>query len=283
MPSPRPILVSGLFPELNDHLLELLRSLAPDDWHRPTVCSEWAVKDIASHLLEGSRRRLSMMRDGYYPPGPPPGVDSYEALVGFLNRLNAEWTRATRRLSPRVLIALLEWAGPQLHELFAGLDPFARAMFPVAWAGERESLNWMDIAREFTEKWHHQQQIIHAVGAASPIMTARLYGPVLDAFLRALPFTYEAVDAEEGTGVRVVITGEAGGVWSLVRRGGAWSLVEALDGPPDATVTIPQEDAWLAFTKRMDGHKKRERFPAINLEGDAELGGVALEMVSIMA
>src|SRR3954453_9606008 len=108
MRMPTPILVSHFFRELDGHLLELLRSLTPEDWHRPTVCSAWSVKDIASHLLDGDLRRLSIQRDGYIPPDAPPGFDSYEALVAYLTRLNAEWTVATRRLSPRTLTRLLE-------------------------------------------------------------------------------------------------------------------------------------------------------------------------------
>jgi hypothetical protein len=85
-----PILVADLFPEVSRRLLALLRSLAPDEWHRPTVSSRRTVKDIVSHLLDGSLRRLSLQRDGYSPPNedarPRPG----ESLVAFLTRLNDE-------------------------------------------------------------------------------------------------------------------------------------------------------------------------------------------------
>jgi hypothetical protein len=57
---PSPIPVSGLFRELEGHLLDLLRALSPEDWRRPTVCSPWCVKDISSHLLDGNIRRLSI-------------------------------------------------------------------------------------------------------------------------------------------------------------------------------------------------------------------------------
>ena len=62
-------------------------------------------------------------------------------------------------------------------------------MFPVSWAGEQESANWFDIAREFTERWHHQQQIRLAVEKPG-IMTREFYYPVLDCFMRALPYSY---------------------------------------------------------------------------------------------
>lgn len=52
------------------------------------------------------------------------------------------------RLSPTILVQLIEWADGQLAELFAGLDPYGPAIFPVAWAGESESQNWFDVGRD---------------------------------------------------------------------------------------------------------------------------------------
>jgi hypothetical protein len=63
-----PILVADLFPEVGRRLVALLRTLTPDEWHRPTVSSRRSVKDAVSHLLDGSLRRLSLQRDGYSPP-----------------------------------------------------------------------------------------------------------------------------------------------------------------------------------------------------------------------
>ena len=93
-----PILVADLFPEITSRLSELLRSLSPDEWHLPTVSSRRTVKDIASHLLDGSLRRLSIQRDGYRPDDGRSRPRDGEALVGFLNRLNDEWETGTRRL-----------------------------------------------------------------------------------------------------------------------------------------------------------------------------------------
>ena len=94
-------------------------------------------------------------------------ADDYKDLVAFINQLNASWVAAAKRLSPRVLVDLLEWSGPRVAELFASLPPDGPAHFPVAWAGEERSANWMDTGREYTEKWHHQAQIREAVGAPS--------------------------------------------------------------------------------------------------------------------
>src|SRR5262245_26070181 len=95
-----PILVADLFPEVTSRLVELLHSLSPAEWHMATVRSRRTVKDIASHLLDGSLRRLSIQRDGYRPADGRSQQRADESLMEFLNRLNDEWETGTRRLSP---------------------------------------------------------------------------------------------------------------------------------------------------------------------------------------
>ena len=166
-----PIFVSDKFPEITRRLLELLRSLTASEWSLPTVSSRRTVKDVASHLLDGSLRRLSMQRDGFRSADGRSQPRPDEPLVEFLNRLNDEWETSARRLSPKVLIDLIEWADAQLAQLFHSLDPHGLAIFPVAWAGEVRSDNWMDVAREFTEKWHHTQQILTPRADPAPSST----------------------------------------------------------------------------------------------------------------
>ena len=153
------IITIDLFPDIDRMLLELLRSLSPEDWEKPTIAPLWKVKDIASHLLDGNIRGLSISRDKYFGEKPPEDT-SYHSLVDFLNQLNADWVKATHRVSPQVLINLLELTGKAYYEHLQQLDPFEPAIFPVAWAGEAHSENWFHIGREYTEKWHHQQQIL---------------------------------------------------------------------------------------------------------------------------
>ena len=89
MSQPEPILVAHLYPQIETRLIKLLRSLSPEDWLRPTICPGWSVKDIAAHLLDTSLRRLSMARDGFFGEAPE-NADSYDGLVRFLDRLNAD-------------------------------------------------------------------------------------------------------------------------------------------------------------------------------------------------
>lgn len=81
-----------LFQELDEKLISLLRSLTPDDWNRPTVARLWSVKDVAAHLLDGNLRVISASRDGHSNV-PERKINSYQDLVGYLNELNADWSK----------------------------------------------------------------------------------------------------------------------------------------------------------------------------------------------
>src|SRR5262245_58367103 len=158
----------------------------------------------------------------------------------------------------------MEQTSREAARYYASLDPFAPARFGVSWAGESESANWFDVARELTERWHHQQQIRLAVSDPEDtarlraIMTPELYHPVLDCFMRALPFHYRSVSAPPGTGVTIEVSGECGGEWHLY-RGDMWLLTGAPAGTVAATVTIPQDLAWRLFTKGLTRDAAREQ------------------------
>jgi hypothetical protein len=198
--------------------------------------------------------------------------------VAFINRMNAEGVAVLGRLSPAVVISLLRAASPQLCAHVAALDPFATAAFGVSWAGEQKSANWFDTAREYTERWHHQQQIRLATNKPG-IMTRELYFPVLDAFMRALPFTYRDVSAPAGTRLQVNVSGDAGGSWYLRREPEAWMLTSSGSGAKAAEVTIPQEIAWRIFTK---GIHRDEASSQLQFRGDAALALHILTTIAII-
>src|SRR5438309_4624849 len=110
-----PILTAHLFPKVDGMLIELLRSLGPKDWEKQTVSPKWRVKDVAAHLLDTALRGVSIGRDGYVSESPK--ISSAADLGAFINRLNGEGVMVYRRLSPVVLIRLLEMASQLLEEL----------------------------------------------------------------------------------------------------------------------------------------------------------------------
>lgn len=257
--------------------MELLRSLRPEDWQRPTACRDWSVQDIAAHMLDTQIRLLSRGRDGA-PGSAGRAITDYSSLVGFINDLNAEWITAARRMSPRVLMDILTIIGPQLCDHLRSLDPDAPALFSVAWAGEDVSANWFDIGRSYTEYWHHQQQIRDAVGA--PGLTEReLMHPVLAIFMRALPHTYREVTAAEGVTVTVSITGDAGGTWSLMKNADGWRLEEGGSSGALSRVTLSDDTAWRLFTKGLSFETAGTR---VAIEGDRTRGEPFLRTLAVM-
>jgi len=272
-----PIDALPLFPVLDELLLELLRSLTPADWQRSTLAREWTVKDVAAHLLDGNLRTLSRLRDGYF--GEAPADTSYAGIVAYLNRLNADWVRAMRRMSPAVLTELLAQSGAEYAAHLATLDPWAPAAFAVAWAGETESLNWFHIARDYTEKWHHQQQIREAVGQPAPLMTRELFQPFIETLMRGLPHACRQVRAPVGTRVQVEIGPVMGGVWELTRTADAWQLQLPSAAAPTAKVTLNPTDAWKLFTKGLSPAQARE---GAQVQGDEALATAAFRLVAVM-
>lgn len=275
MPPLPPVRTAHLFPELNAELIRLLRELPDEHWDRPAT-PRWRVRDVAAHLLDGDVRRLSAGRDGVaLRPNVP--IAGYDDLVGWLNWLNAEWVGVARRMSPAVLISLLQATGPQVAEFLASLDPDAPALYPVDWAGEATSANWMDVGREFTERWHHQQQIRDAVGRPG-LTGAHWMRPVLELSIRALPRAYAAVPATDGA-VAFHVEGDGGGWWSLQPGAGGWSLHEGHAERRACVVRMDTDTAWRVLLHALSPDRARER---LRVEGDSALAEPFLHARAVM-
>ncbi|AWK05349.1 hypothetical protein HYN56_14340 [Flavobacterium crocinum] len=273
-----PIQTLHLFPILDTLLIDLLKSLTEEEWSAQTVAKKWKVKDVASHLLDGNLRGLSISRDRYFGENPE-NITSYQDLVDFLNQLNMTWTNATKRLSPTVLISLLESTGKEYSEHLQTLNPFEDAIFSVAWAGQETSLNWFHIAREYTEKFLHQQQIRDAVGKPA-LMTKELFHPFIEIFMQALPHTYRNTKAPINTIVKLIVTSEIGGEWNIIKKENNWEFINSFEGETTATVKINPQDAWLLFSKGMSPIDVLEK---VEITGDKDLGRVALNIIAVMA
>lgn len=267
--------VAHLFPEVRAELLAVLANLDDADWQRPTACEGWSVRDVAVHLLGDYIGMLSGMRD---QDGQYGQFERWEELVAFIDAQNERWVAAGRRISRRLLLALLDFTGRQLDAFISMLDPQALSG-PVSWAGSEPAPIWLHTARELTEHWMHHQHICDAVGRRS-LKEARYVGPVLATFMHALPHTYRQTQAAAGTVVEIVITGAGGGRWHLLREEAGWRLYAATGLEPAAVVTMDVETAWRLFTRGLDAKAARQQSV---IEGDAALGRVVLETVAIIA
>lgn len=273
---PGPILITDRIPALDQKLIELLETLSPEDWKKQTIAPEWKVEDVVLHLLDGNIRILSIQRDGYFGV-PPENINSYNDLLAYLNQLNADWIKAAKRMSPKLVVELLKQTNKEVADYLHSIDPFAPALFSVAWAGEEQSANWFHWAREYTEKWHHQQQIRLAVGKEKELYQREFYHPHLETSMRALPHHYRNFPGTKGAVLSFEISGDAGGIWHLYHDGTKWIQAEEIN-ITENLITIEADKAWRLFTK---GIKPEEA--GIKVEGNKEAGEHLLSMLAVMA
>jgi uncharacterized protein (TIGR03083 family) len=273
-----PLDTRAMFRPVSAELVVLLRALTPDDWERPTIAGKWIVRDVLAHLVDTALRRLSFHRDGMKPPPPGKPITGERDFVDFINRLNAQWVTTSKRFSPRVLTELFERASIDLAEWFEAQPLDGPALFGVSWAGEHASESWFDIGREFTELWHHQQQIRIAVGAP-PLADPRYLRAVIDIAVRGLPHAFRDVGADPGQTLLLDIVGPAGGQWTLVRATHGWTIHEGAPAAVATRIALVDDAMWkLLFNALTDA----EAAAAIRVDGRTELATFLLRARSVI-
>jgi len=269
----------ALFRPVSSELVTLLRGLNDDDWQRPTIAGTWVVRDIVAHLADLTFRRLSFHRDGMPPPPPPRRpIRSERDFVDFINALNADWVGVAKRFSPRVLTDLFELASGDLADWFEGLPFDAPALFGVSWAGEQTSEGWFDVGREFSELWHHQQQIRIAVGAPA-LADARYLRAVLTIAVRGLPHAYRGQQAAAGDTVVLEVSGSAGGTWTLRREADRWTLHAGEAASATTRVRVSDDALWKLLHNALEG---QDAAAALEVEGRRDLAGPLVSARSVI-
>lgn len=189
------------------------------------------------------------------------------------------WTSATKRLSPQVIIKLLEITGKEYNEHLQTLNLFDKAIFSVTWAGQETSPNWFHIAREYTEIFLHQQQIRDAVGKPGN-MTKELFYPLVDTFMFAFPHSFSNVLAKNGTTVSIEVSTDIGGIWNIIKTNAGWELDKSKTIDTDARIIIEPETVWKLFSKSWRPEQVRDK---VKILGDSTLAKQALNIVAVMA
>jgi uncharacterized protein (TIGR03083 family) len=271
---PDPVLVVDLFPRERTALLELLDALGPDDWAAPLASGDWTVKDVVGHLVGDDLGRLARGRDEWLGADDETGGSPKERV----DRRNAEWVAGMRPLSPAVLRSLLVWSGTETQSFFASLDPFALGG-TVSWAGARPAPVWLDLARELTERWHHQQQIRDAARRRL-LDDPDLLRAVLATFAHALPVALAGVRRAEGATAVLVVTGPRGGTWTVRSEKEGWRLLVGADDARAATVVMDEETAWRMYVASWPPNEIARR---ATIEGDAELATRLLRAFALVS
>jgi uncharacterized protein (TIGR03083 family) len=246
-------------------LLDVLDSLEPADWDRPSPCPGWSVLGLATHLVGDDLSFLAWHRDDHHGTPPPDGLDEH-GFIAWLDELQVEWVEAARRLSPRLAIDLLGWLGDQVTATVAAQDPSAVTAI-VSWASTDPVPVWLDQARELAERWIHRQQILQALDRASDVRPD-LAEPVLDGLRWAYPHRLGAVTRPDGTSVAITVSGpEVELAWTLVSRDRVWRFSPSIAEAPAAQLEMTTEQAWRLLTNNL----VRELHGAPVASGDEEL------------
>jgi uncharacterized protein (TIGR03083 family) len=258
-----------LVPRLRAELVALLGGLTGDEWARPTACPGWSVHGVAAHLLGVELGNVSVRRD-HWGLGPGEG----ENLDTWLNRFNQQWVEAARRISPALLTELIDRAGLRFEEHLATLDLDAPGG-PVPWAtGPDPAPVWLDVAREYMERYVHQQQIRDATGR--PPLGAAFTGPVLDTAAHALPRALDRVMRPAGTVVTFTAKGEGGGSWHVVRAADGWELDPA---PPTRAAAC---QARTTVDGALKLYARDPAAPPLAWHGDRELAGALAGVKAVL-
>jgi hypothetical protein len=152
------------------------------------------------HLLHDQLRRLSGTRDGHAPAWASPDGD----LARAVHRANEEFVEVARQISRPLLADLIAHLGPQLDELWSTLD-LSSFGASVSWVEPGvDAPVWLDVAREFTDFWVHQQQIRDAVGLPGAV-DAAVSVAVVDTLIRSLPRALAGTAAAPGSAVTLTV------------------------------------------------------------------------------
>jgi uncharacterized protein (TIGR03083 family) len=123
----------------NDRMVELLASLGPEDWSRPTDCTGWTVRDLAGHLV-----------------GAMEGFSSYGRLVRMLARSGREARGGVSFIDAMTAIQVRDRAALSTDELVARAGAAApasarfRTRFPAAL---RKATTKQELLDGTAERW----------------------------------------------------------------------------------------------------------------------------------
>jgi uncharacterized protein (TIGR03083 family) len=271
----RPLDLAPMLAPERATLLELLRSMAPDEWERPTECPAWTVKGVALHILGDDFSLLSRQRDASVDgltlyAATHSGIDFRSLLDGF----NEQWVTAATFLSTNVIIELLALVGAWSDDFYCnvGLETIARE--PVGFFAQTDpSPYWQLIAREYAERIIHQTQIRRAIGA--PELEGELVTGMARVVVHALAFWLRDYTAPEGASM--AIDWGAPGAWTWQRTSDGWHVHEGAVDEPTATVTVAPGRAVALLTR---GVTLAEASDIMSFGGDTQLARSAFALTT---
>jgi uncharacterized protein (TIGR03083 family) len=201
-----------------DRFLDLLRSLRPEEWRRPTECEAWDVQAMATHLLAEaeshySLREMAHQMRAYRKAKSGPMIDAMNALQ----------VRDRADLTPDEIVARFERAVPRsvrARRRMPGLVRRVRLKVDPPFEKERWPLSYLMDVIYTRDTWMHRGDISRATGrdiALTPEHDGRIVADIVAEWAR-----------RHGQPLTLELTGPAGGTY-VAGEGGEHTQLDAFE------------------------------------------------------
>jgi uncharacterized protein (TIGR03083 family) len=192
-----------------DRFLDLLRSLRPEEWRRPTECDAWDVRAMATHLLAEAESHYSLREMAHQMR-----VYRKAKSGSMIDAMNALQVRDRAGLTPNEIVAGFERAVPRsvrARRRMPGLVRRVRMKLDPPFEMERWPLSYLMDVIYTRDTWMHRGDISRATGRDIALAAAH-DGPIVAdvvaewARRHGQPFTLELTGPAGGT----YVAGEGG-------------------------------------------------------------------------
>lgn len=186
----------------------LLRDLGPDDWTRPTDCTEWDVRAMVAHLVGAAEANASvreLLRQAWV------GRRTH-AHGDLVDRMNAVQVAERSGRSPADLVDDLAGAGARGVRARSRIPgPLLAVRLPMGPPLGVRRFGYLMGCIYTRDAWLHRMDISRATGRA-PVLTPEHDGRLVDDVVREWA-------AAHGTPYSLELTGPAGGRWGTAGAG----------------------------------------------------------------
>ncbi len=240
--------------------IHLVESLDPEDWHKPTACTEWNVRDMVAHQAGGFASGTSyqeMIRQLTARPKTRPG----QLIEDSINALQLA-ERAD--MTPTALIAEVKQTGPKASHNWAygfRLVKWAAIPHPIPGRLGLRHLMWVIHSRD---TWMHRLDICRATGRHFE-QTREHDGRINELVVRDLAHVLQK--KLDGRAFTLALTGMAGGTWQIG------------SGNPKATIEMDALDFNIYASGRFS---QEEALSRVRFSGDKNLAERAFKDFAVL-
>jgi uncharacterized protein (TIGR03083 family) len=257
-----------------DEIDELLAGLSDGQWHAPTDLPGWRAQDVVSHFI-GTESFLL----GVPPPTPDCDVSQLPHVHNEVGVMNECWVRHLHDEAPVAMLEKFRAVTGERRKALTAMDDEAWNETTATPVGPDTYGRFMRV-RTF-DCWMHQQDIRYGVGvwATDDVLLDAPAEHALAEITSSLGYIVGKLGkAPDGSRVALELTGPLQRTLRVAVDGRA-RVVDEFDADPTTTIRLDG----VLFTRLAGGRTTAaENMPAIELEGDVDLGKQLVERLKFV-